>query len=75
MHQVELAALDYQKTRLVRVMGKGGRLRFGQDGEAEVVSARGYYFLSVNHCQSREVSGCANNKRVQRVQTVYPEGC
>ncbi|CAM6033876.1 unnamed protein product, partial [Sphagnum compactum] len=40
--QVELAALDYKKTRLVRVLGKGGaRLGFGVGGEDEVVSARG----------------------------------
>jgi len=43
MPQVELAALNFQKTRLVRVRGKGGaRLGFGAGGEAEVVSARGY---------------------------------
>ncbi|KAF3320473.1 GTP-binding protein [Carex littledalei] len=39
--QSELAALMYKKTRLVRVQGPGGRLTFGQSGEAEVVSARG----------------------------------
>ncbi|KAJ1697215.1 hypothetical protein LUZ63_005727 [Rhynchospora breviuscula] len=39
--QAELAALMYKKTRLVRVRGPGGRLTFGQSGEAEVVSARG----------------------------------
>lgn len=42
MHQVELAALNYQKTRLVRVQKGGSRLGFGAGGEAEVVSARGY---------------------------------
>lgn len=31
----------YKRTRLVRVRGSGGRLTFGADGEAEVVSARG----------------------------------
>lgn len=46
MPQVELAALNYQKTRLVRIRGKGGaRLGFGAGGEAEVVSARGYVSL------------------------------
>ncbi|KAL5988314.1 hypothetical protein ACLOJK_036077 [Asimina triloba] len=39
--QSELAALMYKKTRLVRIRGPGGRLTFGADGEAEVVSARG----------------------------------
>jgi 50S ribosomal subunit-associated GTPase HflX len=39
--QAELAALMYMKTRLVRVRGPGGKLSFGQSGEAEVVSARG----------------------------------
>ncbi|KAJ4965581.1 hypothetical protein NE237_017430 [Protea cynaroides] len=39
--QAELAALMYRKTRLVRVRGLDGRLTFGADGEAEVVSARG----------------------------------
>lgn len=39
--QAELAALMYKRTRLVRVRGSGGRLTFGADGEAEVVSARG----------------------------------
>ncbi|CAN6450311.1 unnamed protein product [Victoria cruziana] len=39
--QSELAALMYKRTRLVRVRGPGGRLTFGADGEAEVVSARG----------------------------------
>lgn len=39
--QAELAALMYKKTRLVRVRGADGRLTFGADGEAEVVSARG----------------------------------
>ncbi|KAG0567493.1 hypothetical protein KC19_7G139200 [Ceratodon purpureus] len=39
--QVELAALNYQKTRLVRVQKGGTRLGFGAGGEAEVVSARG----------------------------------
>ncbi|OVA07270.1 GTP binding domain [Macleaya cordata] len=39
--QSELAALMYKKTRLVRVRGAGGRLTFGETGEAEVVSARG----------------------------------
>jgi hypothetical protein len=32
----------YMKTRLVRVRGPGGKLTFGQSGEAEVVSAGGY---------------------------------
>ncbi|XP_042492646.1 GTP-binding protein At3g49725, chloroplastic [Macadamia integrifolia] len=41
MLQAELAALMYKKTRLVRVCGTDGRLTFGADGEAEVVSARG----------------------------------
>ena len=50
MHQVELAALNYQKTRLVRVQKGGTRLGFGVGGEAEVVSARGYgsCFLQVS---------------------------
>ncbi|KAG9440669.1 hypothetical protein H6P81_020834 [Aristolochia fimbriata] len=39
--QSELAALMYRRTRLVRVRGTDGRLTFGADGEAEVVSARG----------------------------------
>ncbi|XP_043709733.1 GTP-binding protein At3g49725, chloroplastic isoform X2 [Telopea speciosissima] len=39
--QSELAALMYKKTRLVRVRGVDGRLTFGAEGEAEVVSARG----------------------------------
>ncbi|GAB2282733.1 hypothetical protein Dimus_017272 [Dionaea muscipula] len=39
--QAELAALMYQKTRLVRVRGPDGRYTFGALGEAEVVSARG----------------------------------
>jgi GTP-binding protein HflX len=39
--QAELAALMYKKTRLVRVRGPDGRLTFGADGEAEVVSGRG----------------------------------
>lgn len=39
--QAELAALMYKKTRLVRVRGPDGRLTFGSDGEAEVVSGRG----------------------------------
>lgn len=34
-------ALMYKKTRLVRVRGPDGRLTFGTDGEAEVVSGRG----------------------------------
>ncbi|KAI5434040.1 hypothetical protein KIW84_021050, partial [Lathyrus oleraceus] len=37
----ELAALSYKKSRLVRVLGPGGRYTFGASGEAEVVSARG----------------------------------
>jgi hypothetical protein len=32
----------YMKTRLVRVRGPGGKLTFGQSGEAEVVSAGGH---------------------------------
>lgn len=32
----------YKKSRLVRVRGPDGRLTFGETGEAEVVSARGY---------------------------------
>ena len=48
--QAELAALMYNKSRLVRVRGTDGRHTFGQFGEAEVVSARGwvinlYYFV------------------------------
>ncbi|XP_050889317.1 GTP-binding protein At3g49725, chloroplastic-like [Lathyrus oleraceus] len=39
--QAELAALSYKKSRLVRVLGPGGRYTFGASGEAEVVSARG----------------------------------
>ncbi|KAH7387014.1 hypothetical protein KP509_16G000200 [Ceratopteris richardii] len=39
--QVELAALNYKKSRLVRMTSKDGRLTFGMDFEAEVVSARG----------------------------------
>ncbi|KAL3700333.1 hypothetical protein R1sor_018355 [Riccia sorocarpa] len=40
--QVELASLNYYRSRLVRARGKGGaRLGFGAGGEAEVVSARG----------------------------------
>ncbi|KAI5067597.1 hypothetical protein GOP47_0018125 [Adiantum capillus-veneris] len=39
--QVELAALNYKKSRLVRMPSKDGRLTFGMDFEAEVVSARG----------------------------------
>ncbi|KAG7560253.1 GTP binding domain [Arabidopsis thaliana x Arabidopsis arenosa] len=39
--QAELAALMYNKSRLVRVRGTDGRHTFGQFGEAEVVSARG----------------------------------
>ncbi|KAL2651628.1 hypothetical protein R1flu_019756 [Riccia fluitans] len=40
--QVELASLNYHRSRLVRARGKGGaRLGFGAGGEAEVVSARG----------------------------------
>ncbi|GMH25191.1 hypothetical protein Nepgr_027034 [Nepenthes gracilis] len=39
--QAELAALMYQKTRLVRIRGPDGRYTFGALGEAEVVSARG----------------------------------
>lgn len=39
--QVELAALNYKKSRLVRMPTKDGRLAFGMDFEAEVVSARG----------------------------------
>ncbi|GAB4846848.1 hypothetical protein Ancab_025857 [Ancistrocladus abbreviatus] len=39
--QAELAALMYQKTRLVRVRSPDGRYTFGAFGEAEVVSARG----------------------------------
>ncbi|KAL9269759.1 GTP-binding protein, chloroplastic-like protein [Drosera capensis] len=39
--QAELAALMYQKTRLVRVRAPDGRYTFGALGEAEVVSARG----------------------------------
>lgn len=39
--QVELAALNYKKSRLVRMPTKDGRLTFGMDFEAEVVSARG----------------------------------
>ncbi|KAL0377940.1 UNVERIFIED_CONTAM: GTP-binding protein, chloroplastic [Sesamum radiatum] len=39
--QVELAALMYKRSRLVRVRGPDGRYTFGGIGEAEVVSARG----------------------------------
>lgn len=39
--QVELAALNYKKSRLVRMPTTDGRLTFGMDFEAEVVSARG----------------------------------
>lgn len=39
--QVELAALNYKRSRLVRMPSKDGRLTFGMDFEAEVVSARG----------------------------------
>lgn len=49
--QVELASLDYQKTRLVRALGKDGtRLGFGEGGAAEVVSARGYVFHFLFAC-------------------------
>ncbi|PKU76207.1 GTP-binding protein [Dendrobium catenatum] len=37
----ELAALMYKRSRLVRVRGSHGRLTFGINGEAEVVSGRG----------------------------------
>ncbi|OAE18099.1 hypothetical protein AXG93_2899s1280 [Marchantia polymorpha subsp. ruderalis] len=40
--QVELASLNYYRSRLVRARGKAGaRLGFGAGGESEVVSARG----------------------------------
>ncbi|KAH0434497.1 hypothetical protein IEQ34_026810 [Dendrobium chrysotoxum] len=39
--QSELAALMYKRSRLVRVRGSHGRLTFGINGEAEVVSGRG----------------------------------
>eukprot|EP00249_Psilotum_nudum_P012890 c24029_g1_i1 orf=438-1883(-) len=39
--QVELAALNYKRSRLVRISSKEGRRTFGMDSEAEVVSARG----------------------------------
>ncbi|MCO5581563.1 hypothetical protein L7F22_035451 [Adiantum nelumboides] len=39
--QVELAALNFKKSRLVRMQSKDGRSTFGMDCEAEVVSARG----------------------------------
>lgn len=39
--QAELAALMYQKTRLVRVRAPDGRYTFGALGETEVVSGRG----------------------------------
>ncbi|PKU59567.1 GTP-binding protein [Dendrobium catenatum] len=35
------AALMYKRSRLVRVRGSHGRLTFGINGEAEVVSGRG----------------------------------
>lgn len=40
--QVELAALEYRSSRLVRVLdtATGQRLGFGVDGATEVVSAR-----------------------------------
>ncbi|KAL9263802.1 GTP-binding protein, chloroplastic-like protein [Drosera capensis] len=38
--QAELAALMYQKTRLLRVHASDGRYTFGALGETEVVSAR-----------------------------------
>ena len=40
--QVELAALEYRSSRLVRVLdtGTGQRLGFGEGGATEVVSAR-----------------------------------
>lgn len=40
--QVELAALEYRSSRLVRVLDKatGQRLGFGEGGATEVVSAR-----------------------------------
>jgi hypothetical protein len=37
----------YKRTRLVRIRGPGGRLTFGESGEAEVVSARGLV-----HCRN-----------------------
>ena len=42
MLQVELAALDYRSSRLVRVLdaATGKRMGFGEDGATEVVSAR-----------------------------------
>lgn len=39
--QAELAALMYQRSRLVRLRGPDGRYTFGAVGEAEVVSAKG----------------------------------
>ncbi|CAI5958229.1 unnamed protein product [Closterium sp. NIES-65] len=40
--QVEMAGLEYQRSRLVRQRGSGGcRLGFGSGGEQQVVSARG----------------------------------